>query len=240
MATALRPRSRPLSAEHRFFAFAAIALVAVTFIGFAPSYYFSRFTGAPALEPIVHLHGIVFTAWILLYAGQTGLVSMGRSDLHRIVGPIGAVLAVAVVALGFAVAILTAHIVPKAGKINPPIIFPLTAITMFGLLFAAAFIYRRTLQHHKRLMLLATVSLATTPLARIGRMIGGPLSPPVMGMLFTDLFVAALVAYDVRTRGRLHPATAIGGGAFLLSQPVRVAMSQWPAWQAVAASLGAR
>ncbi|MEO5493730.1 MAG: hypothetical protein ABIR08_06850 [Sphingomonas sp.] len=240
MATALRSGSRPLSAEHRFFAFAAIVLVAATFIGFAPSYYFSGFTGAPALEPIVHLHGVVFTGWILLYAGQTSLVSMGRSDLHRIVGPIGAVLAVAVVALGFAVAFLTAHIVPKAGKINPPIIFPLTAITMFGLLFAAAFLYRRKLQHHKRLMLLATVSLATTPLARIGRMIGGPLPPPVMGMLFTDLFVAALVAYDVRTRGRLHPATAIGGGVFLLSQPLRVAISQWPAWQAIAASFGAR
>jgi len=240
MATVFGRRSLPLSAEHRFFAVAAVALVAVTFIGFAPSYYFSRFTGAPALEPIVHLHGIVFTGWILLYAGQTGLVSMGRSDLHRVVGPVGTVLAVAVVALGFTVAVLTAHVVPKAGKINPPIIFPFTAITIFGLLFAAAFIYRRKLQHHKRLMLMATVSLATTPLARIGKMIGGPLSPPLMGMLFTDLFILVLVAFDVRTRGRIHPATAIGGGLFVLSQPLRIAMSQWPAWQAVAASLGAR
>ena len=110
---------------------------------------------------------------------------------------------------------------------------------MFGLLFAAGFVYRRKLQHHKRLMLIATVSLSTTPLARIGRMVGGPYSPPVMGMLFTDLFIVALAAFDVRTRGRLHPATAIGGGAFVLSQPLRLAMSHWPAWQAVAASLGA-
>ena len=114
------------------------------------------------------------------------------------------------------------------------------AITMFGLLFAAAIVYRRQPQHHKRLMMIATVSLTTTPLARIGRMIGGPFSPPIMGMLFTDLFIVALAAFDLRTRGRLHPATAIGGGLFLLSQIVRVAMSQWPAWQTVAASLGAR
>ena len=240
MATVLRLRSRPLTTEHRFFGWSAVAIVAVTLIGFAPSYYLSSFTGAPALEPIVHLHGVVFTGWILLYAAQTGLVTFGRTDLHRIVGPVGAVLAVGVVALGFAVAFVTAHVVPKAGKINPPIIFPLTAITMFGLLFTAAFLYRRKLQHHKRLMLLATVALATTPLARIGRMIGGPVPPPIMGMLFTDVFVAALVVFDLRTRGRLHPATLIGGGAFLLSQLLRVAMSQWPAWQAVAASLGAR
>jgi len=44
----------------------------------------------------------------------------------------------------------------------------------------------------------------------------------------------ALVAWDKSSRGRLHPATVWGGALFVLSQPLRLAISATPAWMAFA------
>lgn len=240
MATLAPAPTYRLGAERLFFGSVAVAMLFVTFVGFAPSYYLMRFTTAPSLAPIVHVHGLVFTAWMLLYALQTGLVARRNVALHRTIGYAAISLAVLVVALGFATAIVTATPTPTPGRIAPPIIFPFFAVSMFGILCAAGVALRRRPQHHKRLMMLATLSLVVTPGARIGRMIGVALPPPIVGMAITDLFVAALVLFDLKTRGRLHPATILGGAAFVLSQPLRVAIAALPAWQTFAASIGAR
>ena len=59
-------------------------------------------------------------------------------------------------------------------------------------------------------MFLTMLPVLTTPLARIGRMLAMPVPPPVGGLLMSGVFLAALAAYDLRTRGALHPATAWG------------------------------
>lgn len=74
MAT-LAARKTQLRTERQFFTGMAAALVAVTFLGFAPTYYLSSFTAAPSLRPVVHLHAVVFTAWMLLFLVQTALIS---------------------------------------------------------------------------------------------------------------------------------------------------------------------
>ncbi len=240
MATLAPAPTYRLWTERLFFSGVAIAMLFVTFAGFAPSYYLMRFTAAPELAPIVHVHGLVFSAWMLLYAVQTGLVAGRNIALHRTIGYGAISLAVLVVALGFTTAIVTATPTAIPGRIAPPIIFPFFAVGTFGLLCAAAIALRARPQHHKRLMMLATLSLVVTPGARIGRMIGAALPPPIVGMAITDLFIVALVLFDLKTRGRLHPATIGGGAAFLLSQPLRVAIAALPAWQTFAASQGWR
>ena len=46
------------------------------------------------------MHGIAFTAWLLLLLVQTSLVAAGRVDLHRRLGLGGAALAAVMVVLG--------------------------------------------------------------------------------------------------------------------------------------------
>ncbi|HWU94804.1 MAG TPA: hypothetical protein VN029_04355 [Sphingomonas sp.] len=86
-------------------------------------------------------------------------------------------------------------------------------------------------------MLLGTVALLTTPLARITRFTHLGLAPPIGGMLLTDILLAGLVAYDLKKSGRLHPATAWGGGFFLATQLLRVLLNMTPAWQHFAKGL---
>lgn len=223
-----------------FFGSAAAALLVATFIGFAPTYYFAPFVATPALDLLVQVHGAVFTAWLLLYCAQTGLIAARRRDWHRVAGGIGAVLAVAVVVLGVVVAVYSARTGGGPPGRNQPVflVFPLTNIALFAGLATAGIVNRARAGHHKRLMLLATLALVVTPLARISRMLHLPFSPPAIGgMLLSDLMLAALVVFDLRTRGRLHPVTLAAGGLYLASQPLRVILGHSAAWQDFARAL---
>jgi hypothetical protein len=80
-------------------------------------------------------------------------------------------------------------------------------------------------------MLLGTISIVVTPLARLGPRLGMPWAPPICGMILSDLLLLALVVFDVRKNGRLHPVTLWGGGAVLLSEPLRVLIANSQAWQ---------
>jgi hypothetical protein len=117
---------------------------------------------------------------------------------------------------------------------SPPLQFlavPLFDVVLFGGFVATAVARRRDAQAHKRWMLLATVNLLAAAIARWPGVMGE--APPVFFGL-ADLFIVALAAWDLKSRGRLHPATKWGGGLLVLSQPLRLVLSGTPAWLAVA------
>jgi uncharacterized membrane protein YozB (DUF420 family) len=239
VATIAGRMSGRLVAERRFFLGMAAAMVVATFVGFAPSYYLSSVFAGPRLSLLVHVHGAVFTLWMLLYVVQTGLISAGRADVHRIVGPVAILVAVAMVPLGIATAIITkqvtaaAHLPPQ----GPPLVFPLGAILTFAALTGWAVAMRKRAAWHKRLMLLGTLALLTTPLARVTRLSHLPITPALGGMVLTDILLLGLVAYDLRTQGKLHAATKWGGAFFLATQLIRIVLNMTPAWQAFAKGL---
>src|SRR5262249_58275322 len=75
---------------HRwFFRGMAFAVVAMVVTGFAPTYYLRPLFATPALPLSIHIHGALFTAWVLLFLAQTSLVAANRTDLHRRLGVIG-------------------------------------------------------------------------------------------------------------------------------------------------------
>lgn len=239
MATQIVGASTQLSSEHRFFSAMAGVIAVITFVGFAPSYYLAPVFGAKPLSTLLHVHGAVFTGWIILYVVQTGLVAVRRTDIHSILGPITIVLGAAMVPLGVATAILTKqvaaanHLPPR----GPPLIFPIGAIITFALLVGAAVVMRKRAEWHKRLMLLGTTAILTTPLARITRFMHLGLTPALGGMVLTDILLGALVIYDVKTCGKLRSATVLGGGFFLATQVMRILININPAWQTFSRSL---
>ena len=87
---------------------AAVAALAV-FAGFAPTYYLKGLYGTPALSTVRHLHGIVFTLWMILFLVQTTLISARRHSWHRRLGIAGTGLAGVMLIVGTAVAIAAAR-----------------------------------------------------------------------------------------------------------------------------------
>lgn len=96
----------------RFFGFAALALSGFMVLGFSRTYYLRGLSELPPLDTLLHLHGIVFSAWLVAFIVQTRLVARGRIDLHRKLGFASVGLAVLVVILGVAAALDTAVRVP--------------------------------------------------------------------------------------------------------------------------------
>ncbi len=224
--------------EHGFFTAMAIAIGITVLAGFARTYYLRLYFGSPPISPLLHLHGFVFSAWVALYIAQTSLVAAGRVRLHRRLGVAGGVLAVILVLVGTVTAIIRVRqgAAPPGGP--PPLVFlvvPLTDMVVFAGLLATALYHRRQAAVHKRLMLLATVALLAAPIARLPF---GFLRSGILAVFaLADVFIVALVIYDLAMYRRIHRATAWGGLALVASQPLRLMLGGTAAWLAVASWL---
>jgi len=219
----------------RFYVGMAIAVLITVFLGFSRSYFLKAYFGTPELSLLVHIHGLVFTSWVLLFLAQTTLVATGRTDLHRKLGVGGAVLAALLLIVGTTTAILrVASGGPSPIPGVPPLSFlavPLFDMVVFALLIGAGLVLRNRPETHKRLMTLATIALMSAPIARIpGVLQAGPSG--FFGL--TDLFIVAMLVYDLATRRKVHPATIWGGLVIVASQPLRLMISGTPAWLAFA------
>ena len=248
--TFARPRAR-LNSERLFFTGMAAAMLVTVFIGFGPTYYLlpwmqgvtprGQVAGA-GLTPLVHLHAVVFSAWIVLFIVQTGLIAARRMPVHRSVGAASLVLAIAVIVIGLWTAIDSGRQgnTPR-GWPNPEafLVVPFMSILLFAGFFAAGFVFRRRPDYHKRLMLLATMAMLIPALARIARMIQPSVIPTgVWGALVViNLFLGALIAFDLVRTGRLHPATIWGIGVYLVTWPIRLNLGYTEPWQAFARTL---
>lgn len=226
------------NAERWFYSGMAAAMVATVFIGFAPSYYLRGVVEpyAPVLPmtPLSHLHGILFSAWTVLFVAQTWLVAGGRTDIHRKLGLTAFALLPAMIVVAVLASLHGA--VRHAGPpMIPPLNFlavPLFDIPVFAILIGAALWKRREPQTHKRLMLLTMVGMMGPAIGRLP--IVTTLPPPVVIFGLPDLFLLALIGWDLATRGRLHKATVWGGTLLVGSQALRTAVMMTPAWVAFA------
>ncbi|MEP6708286.1 MAG: hypothetical protein ABJC05_12240 [Pyrinomonadaceae bacterium] len=221
--------------ERWFYIGMSIAVVITVFAGFAPTYYLRpRFTTTP-LMPLLHLHGFVFTSWLALFLIQTTLVAAHRTDIHRRLGIAGGVIGVLVVIVGVITAVVrtSQNATPLAG--TAPLAFlviPLVDMLIFAILVGAGFYFRRRPDIHKRLMLLATISILAAAISRL------PFAflqagPPAFFAL-TDVFIVVCILYDLITLKRIHRATALATLLIVASQPLRLMIGGTHAWLAFA------
>ncbi|HEV2086561.1 MAG TPA: hypothetical protein VGR09_15920 [Gemmatimonadales bacterium] len=231
---AIRTKQR----TRRFYVGMAIAIAITVFVGFSRTYFLKAYYGTPGLSRLLHLHGLVFTTWVLFFLAQTTLVAAGKTYIHRRMGVAGAVLAAIVVVLGTTTAILRV----KGGAAPIPgvsglsfLAIPLFDMLVFAILVGAALYFRRRLEAHKRLMTLGMIALTSAPIARLHFPMLPPGPPTFFGL--TDLFIVVMLVYDLVTRRRIHPATIWGGLLIVASQPLRLMISGTPAWLAFASWL---
>jgi hypothetical protein len=230
-----------------FYVWVAAVCALVAFGGFAPTYWLQLPAGTFIGPPLLHLHGALFSAWILLLVSQTILAANGRLDHHRAWGLVGLSLATAMVVIGLAAAINTLTTALAAGygdSARAFLILPVSAITLFAGFFAAAIANIQRPEVHKRLMLLATISLLQAAIGRVFFVLatgGGPGLRPGLGQpppliiglvpsLILELMIVAGMVYDWRTRGRPHPVWLIGAAVMTAVILLRGPLSGTPAW----------
>jgi hypothetical protein len=230
--TAPGSSTRSPGRDRLFFGGVTIVMLVTVIGGFGPTYYFtSVLNGRVALTPALHVHGAVFTAWMLLLVVQSSLISAGRADLHRQLGIAGAILGACMTFLGGYVAITRFRgglmAAPPEVSVAILLAIALATVVVFPALFGSALLMHRRTDYHKRLVILATTELLTAAVARLP---GVAEYGPVGFFGATDMFVLALAAYDFGTHGRIHPATLWGGLFLIVSQPLRLIIGASAPW----------
>lgn len=227
-------RAGGLTGERRFFVLLAASLFLAVLIGFAPSYYLTPVTGpSPAMARaslLVHLHGSVFSVWVLLFMVQVGLVAADRRDLHVAVGTGGMALVPLMIGIG---ALTALHQVGR--RTGPPMdpyswmAIPLLSVVGFGVLFLVALALRRSPGAHKRLMVLGMAAMISAAFGRIS------VIPIMVGVLvLPNLYAVALLIWDGVTLRRPQPATVLGGLLVLATTVGPIFIWRTPAWKAFA------
>lgn len=211
-----------------FYVGLAALIAAVAVAGFWPTYWGPLFSGTLDLHWLLHLHGVVFTGWVVLLVVQTVLVYRGRTDLHQTVGK--------VVGVGWGGLVITVGLSVAFGIISPAVgrefedlqgfiasfVITLPSILAFALLFGAALLYRERPAIHKRLMIVATLALLSAATARLGRNVFE--LPPTASMVVErglPIGLAGLaIGYDWWTRNRVHPVYWVAVAVLVLDDAV--------------------
>jgi len=208
---------------------AALALLIMLW-GFAKTYYLKVVFGTPEIRPLVQVHGFIMTLWFTLFLVQCWLVASKRVKLHMRLGIFGGLLAATLVGVGTATAISGARLGHSPGP--PPLVFlvvPLGDLLIFSVLVGLGLYLRANREAHRRLMLLATLSILTAAIARIPVAAihdGGIL----MYFGLKDLVIVTFVAYDTWKSRRLHPAFGWGALLIIVSGPLRLMLGGTHLW----------
>src|SRR5262249_49643292 len=146
----------------------AVLILGTVFLGFAKTYFLAGLFSAPLPSWVIHVHGAAFTSWILLLIVQTSLVSSGRTDLHRRLGMFGFGLACVMVVSGVMAGTDLLRRDGAALGVDAKAFYAGTLgdMAIFATLVYFAFRERFHPAAHKRLILIATITLIGAAISR--------------------------------------------------------------------------
>jgi hypothetical protein len=192
-----------------FFTAMSLLILGTVFLGFAHSYYLAGTVHARLPNVLVHIHGAIFSCWILLLIAQTTLVSAGKVGWHKKLGILGAFLAYLMVVFGALLIVDTIrrHHIPRS--LTPGILLALDLgqLSVFAVLVTGGVRVRRQGAAHKRLMLLSTIAILFSAVARWHFSFIRSFSQ--VGLII-DGFLLCMIVFDLLTQRRIHRVTIWG------------------------------
>jgi hypothetical protein len=125
--------------DRRLYILAATLIPIIVLVGFAWTYYLKGFFVTPPIPGLlVHLHGLVMTAWVVLFVVQVSLVAPKRTKVHQQLGIAGGFLAALVFVVGLMTAVSAAA---RGSSPGPPalqfLIIPIGDMIAFGVLISS-------------------------------------------------------------------------------------------------------
>jgi hypothetical protein len=215
----------------------AVVILASVFVGFARTYYLAGVFKAPLPNLLIHIHGLVFSCWILLLIVQTSLVAAGRVDVHRRLGLLGFGLACLVVVLGLLAATdqLARHFAPGEAGVRVRAFYTVTLSTMlaFSTLIYFAFRNRFNPAAHKRLILIATITILDAAFQRWHVPVAW-WGERAAALRCTVPLLLLIMGYDYWSRGEVHPSTIWASVFVVALQQVLDPIGHSAPWQVFA------
>lgn len=217
-----------------FFGVMSLVILAIVFFGFARTYFLAGTVHAPLPNLLIHIHGAVFTLWIVLFLVQTALIATHNVRIHRRLGIGGFTLACCMIVLGVLAAVdaMRRGSGPLGLDAKSFFIIPMSDMLLFAIFIAASFRARRRPEAHKRLILIATIALTD---AAVGRW---PIAlfqhhPPTQDIV-PLLLLLMIAAFDLTTLRRLSRSTLWAGALLMAVHLTRVPIGMSHAWHTFA------
>jgi hypothetical protein len=164
---------RRFNPDRLFYGIAAGVMLIFTAGGFRNFYLHGRALSrgmTTQIVPLIVAHGLAMSGWVILFLLQSILILTGRRRLHLVIGPLGGVLAAAIVILGTTVASLSVHFSPQVyaglGGPRPFLATMFAQMLSFGTLVGIGLVYRRRPEIHRPMMLLTTIVIQSGSLGR--------------------------------------------------------------------------
>ena len=219
--------------NRRLYTCFAVCTFLIIFAGFAHTFYLRPLFETTRLPLLLHLHGLLFTSWFVLFFVQARLVARHRIDLHRELGVTGAFLAPACACVAIRVAFnageraFMAHPTSLA-LLGRPSAMDFGTSLMFMVLVAIALSLRRRPDSHKRIMVLACCSILLPAIGRIPFVFD---TAGLWGLVaMTEVPPLTCILYDTIKHRRLHPAFGWGGTLLLASFPAFMLVGSSDTW----------
>ncbi|MGV3554181.1 MAG: hypothetical protein ACO1OD_02885 [Croceibacterium sp.] len=195
----------------------------------------------PPAPPIVHLHGVVFIAWMILLLVQSALVSAGNVKLHRTIGTWGIAQGTATILIGLMMQLVASGRGHAAGRPagTDGLYLGLLAFLGFAVMFTLAIRNRTKPDIHRPMILFAMLPVIPPGVNRFWANVLGVDDPVPALWLYLTLWsmAAAILANQWRKTGRIDRYAAFGAGWIVVQGVVHEAVvgSAW--FEAVAATV---
>lgn len=195
---------------------------------------------------IVHVHAAAYVGWLVLQTLQILLIQTGRYGWHKVLGSFGIGLLVFMMIVGpWAEIDFERRTLGQPGAKTAFMVIAMSGVVMFGALAGAGIWLRGTAEAHKRLMMLALISITT---AGYGRWLTRPILDVMASVGLSPNYITFWLAFnaapivlvlmmavrDVIHLRRLVPAFVWGVAFMLAVQVLSSWIYFWPAWKPMA------
>ena len=250
--------ARAHALDRWIYVLSAAFYILIVLVGFIPDSLMKIEMVRAGLRPpfplVLHMHAVLMGAFLLFLLSQTWLVATGRTAVHRAVGPIGGLLAIALIVVGFVLAPTMYHQVhgglalapPQArgaltqllGQLDNILLLQFMAGLLFTLFIALGLAARnRDPGFHKRMMLIAPAMALGAAFARMTWLPHSIPAAPHSVLAYQLVALAPLIAWDLIRNRRLHRAFAVMGAIYIPCAVLVALLWDTPWWHATARSI---
>lgn len=172
----------------------------------------------------------MYLLWIVLIISQPLLIRFRLTHLHKKIGYAGLALAIGMFVIGIVMAFVSNQLALERGAGDTALAFlivPLTDMFLFGTFVTLLILNLQNSETHKRLILLATLSILP---AAFGRIIGIYGVNPLLGFVLQESILILGILFDLYTRRKIHPVYLYGGALVLIVHLVRFPLGKTDEW----------
>lgn len=207
------------------------------FVGFSKTFIVPVSSNSFKAPPSIYIHAFFSFAWVVLFTLQAFFIQTNRHKLHIRLGVLGII-----IALGTSITLIPVakFIIERDLKLGlgdtafSNSVGLLTTGIIFLTLVSFGLYYRKKVQTHKRLLLLATIVLLWPAWFRFRHFFPSIPRPDIwFGLVLADSLLVISWIWDKTQNKRIHPVLLYAGIAIILEQAMEVFLFDSVLWRQI-------